>query len=473
MDFWLDKEDVKVIFSEVGALLGIIGLSLAVPIFVAQHYGEGEMARIFLWMLVLFAGPGMLMHRRLKTDRQLMLKHAAIVATIAWLIIPLMSVLPFVFNGISLPDSLFETMSGWTATGLSMMPHPESLPRSLIFWRSYMQWVGGMGIITLALSILRNPGALKLYTSEGRNENLKLSITGTARSMWAIYLMYTIAGIGLVRISGMPLFESINHVMSAISTGGFSVTAASISGYNDGVKLALSLVMLFGGMSFVLHYDMLRGRAREALRSTEFHLYLAVILLASLLIWSNMQANAGPVDVLFQTISSVTGTGFTSVDLGAWSEFSLFILVLLMLFGPCAGSTGGALKMWRVLLVFKSVYRELMRHLVPSSAVMQIKVNRTIIDEKDLVKILCFVLLYLGLVVSGGLLLMWFGYGAFESMFLAASAQGNVGIATLAPDKWFAMGTGPKTVLMALMWAGRIEIFPVLTLIRALIPRRD
>ncbi len=478
MEFWLDREDLKVVLSEVSVLLIMIGFSLVVPIFVAKYYMEDFMADVFLVMLVLFSGVGFGMKGMFRTDRPLVLKHAAIVATVAWIIIPLVSIIPFLYNHISVIDSLFETMSGWTATGLSLIPHTESLPKSLIFWRSYMQWVGGMGIVVLALSILRNPGAMKLYLAEGRSENLKTSIKDTVRSMWMIYLFYTIGGILLVYYLGMPLFESINHVMTALATGGFSVTANSLVGYGAGVKLGISLIMLLGGMSFVLHYAILNGRLRQALKSTEFRLYIALILIASLVISANLLPSAGitfsnAVDVFFQAVSSLTGTGFNTVDFLKWSEFSLFILFILMLFGPCAGSTGGAMKTWRVLLVLKSVYRELMRHLMHSNAVIPVKMDQNIIDEKDVVKILSFVLLYIGLVLAGGLFLMWFGYSALESVFLAASAQGNVGLTIVPAERWFAMADGPKLVLMFLMWAGRIEIFPVLTLLRAIMPRED
>jgi len=478
MEFWLDKDDLKVILYEVSLLLVMVGFSLVVPLFVAKYYMEDAMADIFLVMLVLFSGIGFGMKGMFKTERPLVLKHAAIVATLAWLIIPLISVIPFLYNKISFIDAFFETMSGWTATGLSLIPHTEAFPKSVIFWRSYMQWVGGMGIVVLALSILRNPGAMKLYMAEGRTENLKTSIKETVRSMWTIYLFYTLGGILLVYYLGMPLFESINHVMTALATGGFSVTYDSIAGYGNGVKLGISLIMILGGMSFVLHYALLKGRVRQAFRSTEFRLYLALIAIASILIGSKLLVGgdlnfSNGVDVFFQASSAITGTGFTTVDLAKWSEFALFILVILMVFGPCAGSTGGALKTWRVLLVLKSVHRELMRHLMHSNAVMPIKMDQNIIDEKDVVKILSFVLLYIGLVMVGGLFLMWFGYSALESIFLAASAQGNVGITFVPVDRWFAMADGPKLVLMTLMWAGRIELFPVLTLLKAFMPRKD
>ncbi len=403
------------------------------------------------------------------------------IVTFGWLSVAQLGALPYLFTGaISDPAAaLFESMSGFTATGSTILTTIETLPRGILFWRSLTQWYGGMGIIVLAVAILPflGVGGMQLFSAEmsgPSKDRLTPRIESTAKLLWGVYLLLTAGAFAGFRLAGLDNFDAINHAFTAAATGGFSTRDASIAAYNSlQVELVFVIVMLLGGISFPLHYRAITGRPLNYFRDAQFRFYLAVWALATGLVALNLYRAMGlPLgqslrDSLFQVTTMATSTGYVSADYDQWPAFSRFILLCLMVVGGCAGSTAGGMKMIRVFVLLKKGLRELLLFIRPA-AILQVKVGRKSVSPDILSKVTSYFIIYM-LVWTLGTLAMTAYAPDLESAFSSVvTALGNMGpgFGTVGAVRNFAhIETGGKLVLTLMMLLGRLEFYTVLVLL--------
>jgi trk system potassium uptake protein TrkH len=399
--------------------------------------------------------------------------EALSVAAFGWLLLTFIGSLPFSMSGyLSGLDGFFESMSGFTATGLTMFEKVETLPKSILFWRSFTQWIGGVGVIVLFLSILiRSSGiAAKLYKAEGRTDRIATNIVSTARRIWGIYILYTfLCMAGLVVLMGFDkTFDAINVSMTCLATGGFAVTSNSMMAYDWPVAAFIIPFMLLGGISFASHRFLLKGKLKDFF-TIEVKAILIIIFIGTIFIFLNLQylemkGNNG-LNAAFQSTSALTGTGFSTVNLSGWSDFSKFVLSILMVLGGGYGSTSSALKMIRVVIIIYAVAWVVKKFLYSRKAVIPFKIGRNTYPVEEIRVATLYGILYIMVLCLGALIFMAGGHSAADSLFEVASAEGNVGLSVGITNT--GMHAYEKVVLIIEMWVGRLEIFPVLTLLAA------
>ncbi len=381
----------------------------------------------------------------------------------AWLIIPAISAIPYLAYGFEPVDAFFESLSGWTSTGLSAIPSVDGLPASIILYRSVTQWVGGLGIVILMLTVMKGREAKHFLKAEGRTSE-EVGISKTAGSIWGTYLMLTILGILLLYAVGIDPINSINLVFAGISSGGFFPFDSY--GFEDSQTFALAGIMFCGATSFLFYRKLASGKVREAIFDEEFLFYVLLTLLAILLIYLVSQEDI--YNTILTSISALTSGGFEIGDLSALHAFPVYILILLMLMGGMMGSTCGGIKLWRILVVLKSILRNVKAAFLPMGTVQVVKINGRAIPEESIVESSTFIFAYVLIFLFACGAFIAANYGIEESMFMIASAMGNVGLAIIPIP---AMGQGAKIFLIILMYLGRIEIFPSLALIRFITKR--
>jgi trk system potassium uptake protein TrkH len=405
--------------------------------------------------------------------KELSWRSAIFVAALSWLLIPLIGCIPFIFvTKLSFIDAFFDSMSGFTTTGLTMINNVETCPNTILFWRSLIQWVGGVGVIVLFLSILAGSGtaAVKLYIAEAHRERITPNIIGTVRRIWWIYVFYTCIGVLLLFLAGMPLFDAINHCMCGLATGGFSIKNSSIGAYNNSyIEIAVVVIMILGSISFATHYYLLRRHFKAVIKNAELRLMFFIIILCTFLlsIFLITTGTYSELDSLrtsfFQVTSALSGTGFTTINISNLGDFAKVLLTLLMIIGGGYGSTSGAVKLIRSVVMLKAIRLYLKKYLLPEGAVVQLKIQDRIIEEAEILEAFRFSVLYIIFLGFGTFVLMALGYPFVNSMFEAASAQGNVGLsAGITSVDLHIIG---KIVLIFEMWAGRLEIIPFLVIL--------
>jgi trk system potassium uptake protein TrkH len=389
--------------------------------------------------------------------------EALSIAAFGWLLLTFIGSLPFSMSGyLSGLDGFFESMSGFTATGLTMFEKVDRLPKSILFWRSFTQWIGGVGVIVLFLSILiRSSGiAAKLYKAEGRTDRIATNIVSTARRIWGIYILYTfLCMIGLVVLMGFDkTFDAINVSMTCLATGGFAVTDNSIAAYSGSIAVFIIPFMILGGISFASHRFLLKGKLKEFF-TIEVKAILLIIFVSSIF----LMTRHGGLDSSFQTTSALTGTGFSTATLADWDDFSKFVLSILMVLGGGYGSTSSALKMIRVVIIIYAVAWVVKKFLYSRKAVIPFKIGRNTYPVEEIRVATLYGILYIMVLCLGALIFMAAGHSAADSLFEVASAEGNVGLSVGITNT--GMHAYEKVVLIIEMWVGRLEIFPVLTLL--------
>lgn len=466
----LDREDILAIIYTLSNMMRFVGIAMLIPLIVAYLYGEILFVEVFgLIGIIVFIVFSVL--RIFLGKREVRFRHAIISIALAWFIVGIISAIPFLFIGLSPIDAFFESVSGWSGTGITMFGNPEKLPFAINFWRGLIQWIGGFGIVLLALLIFEKPQtAHKLFAAEGRNEDFYLSVVKVARTILLIYFGYTLLGSILFVISGMSLFDAIFHSFTSIATAGFSTQASGIGFYGTNAMLVSILIMILGGMSFESHFDLIHGRVRKFLSNPEIKFFFGILLLATGLIFTNLFVfkNNSFFDGFFYVVSALTSTGATpSMAISQFPALSVFVIILLMIFGACYGSTTGGLKIWRIIILFRVIRREIHKAFLPKHMVFPIKIGDRVISDDDALKALSYLSLYLFFIVIGSIIFMLFGYGVIESVFTVASAQGNSGLSLLGWDALYALDPFLKFLLSLHMIIGRMEILPFLILIKS------
>lgn len=474
--------DVKLILKNLGSIFQGIGIVVMLPVLLCYFY------RSEIDLIPYFVIPGLIAFligwklSNIEVNLHLQIRHAMIISSLAWISAALVGAFPFYFiSDLSFLDAYFEAMSAWTGTGLTMYAGTlsvEGLPHILLFFRSLQQWAGGIGVVLVAMVVLIRPGvsAARLYISEARAEKIKPTFLGTVRVIWKIYFLYTIIGIALFLLVGMPLFDSINHCFTGLGTGGMSIKDSSI-GFYDSFKIEFIaiLLMTMGAINFTIHYKaFFRGKLRALIRDVQVQALFLISGAIFLILVLDLSQVYYPFEAvrksLFQVFSAITCCGLSTDVLVNWSETSKLLLIFLMVCGGGAGSTAGALKLIRIVVVFKTLGALIRRALLPRGAIVSIKVGETVFKDKEVMEALLYSLVYVMFIIVGAFVLMWHGNGIMNAFFEMASAQGNVGLSVGITS--VDLDPTGKLVLLLGMWMGRLEIIPTLVFIvnMALLP---
>jgi len=494
--------DIKTVLRDIGAILIIVGIVSLITLIVPISYGEyGSNALVdgvfpMLLTSAIYLLVGIPLYYFFRGAEPATFKTAMITAALGWFVISLIGSIPFWMMpydkygtaSMDLLSGFFESMSGWTGTGLTMVDNEELLPYTLQFWRTFIQWVGGVGVIVLTLSILARPGtgSYVLYKGEARDQKTHPSIVSTVRTIWWIFSLYTIIGIILLIIAGYIstnqwfIWESINHAMTGIATGGFSVTNYSITGYDGLRQFIIIILMIFGAIAFASHYSLLNGRFKKFLSDAQFRALVVIIIIGVFLLTvfnayafdssftSEFSAGA------FQFISALTCTGFASVEsIVNWPDSAKLILSFAMVIGGAAGSTAGGIKLFRAILLYKGVGWRIKRSISTPRRVFVHKLGdkplskenaMDLINEAAIISFMWIILLGIGVMLLSVLNPQ---IDLSNIIFEVCSAQGNVGLT--AGITSMANSEIEKLMLIINMWVGRLEIIPIIVLFRSLL----
>lgn len=462
-----------------GGLLILLGATLLVPIPVSLWYGDGQTLNFLMSALITaLVGSLLFFPFRRRNQQDITLREGFGIVTFAWIATALFGSLPYLFSG-SLPhpvDAFFESMSGFATAGASVMTDIEANPKSVLFWRSFTQWIGGMGIIVLGVAILPllGVGGMQLFQAEApgpTTDRLKPRIQDTARLLWSVYALVTLGGIGLLWVGEMDLYDATCHTFTAVATGGFSPRNASMGAFDTYSQLVMILVMVAGGASFSLHYHALRGRPGSYWQSDEFRLYIGLLtgltLIAFIFNWNGYDAILINLrDSTFTVTSILTTTGFATSDYERWPTVVQGLLFAAMFVGACAGSTSGGFKQVRLWLVVKHACLQTSRLLHPRR-VRVLKLDNRAVTPDVMQSVMSFAALFVGVFLAGTLLLAATGLDLITagSGVVACLSTVGPGLGQLGPmDNYAALPCFAKLVLTAVMLLGRLEISTVLVL---------
>ncbi len=467
---YIKRNDITSILSYSGQMMMAIGVMILIPIVVDLIYLEFNCAGYLLaGSLSLICG--IIFDKGFRKYRKTMrLKHAMIVSAFIWLWASLVGGIALsMVTHLDYISSVFENMSALTGTGATMFVDVEILPHSALFLRAFEQWIGGLGVIVLVIAVMTRPGTTtaKLYKSEARDERLEPSIKTTLKKTLTIYGIYTICGIILYVLAGMPFFDSICACFTTISTGGMSIKNANMGFYNNNLIYVITMIlMIIGATSFTVHYKIIKSRGKSLIKDLQFQVMLIIIAIAFILI--TLTTNILPMDILFTIISAITTTGATIVPTQtfvSWPALTFIIIITCMLIGGSSGSTVGSIKLIRIITFFKGLYNHLKEIMSPEGRVLVVKISNHVIPEKAISESGNYITLFMIFILIGWAIFCGFGYDPFQSLFEIVSIQGNNGLQTGIINinaHWIL-----KIVSILHMWIGRLEIFPVLVLVRA------
>ncbi|MGV6828661.1 MAG: TrkH family potassium uptake protein [Flavobacteriales bacterium] len=487
------KLNYTVIFHIMGLLISVNGGFMMLATGLSLYYQDGfSLPLLLASLLCLFVGVILMFTTRNK-KKEIKKREGYLIVALGWVVMSLVGTLPYIFTGAipSFTDAFFETMSGFTTTGASILNDIEVIPKGVLFWRSITHWIGGMGIIVLAIAILPllGIGGMELFAAESpgpASDKLHPRITDTAKRLWLIYVGYTLAETILLKLAGMNLFDAINHSLSTLSTGGFSTKNASIAFYNNQpiIQYIIILFMFLAGTNFVLSYFMFKGKFRKIIKDQEFNFYAISIilftLLATFIIYYQADISQSSVDhpmvwgrfesgfrhSLFQVLTIITTTGFVSADYTIWTPFLTVLFFGLMFLGGSAGSTAGGIKVVRHIILIKNGLLEFKRTLHPR-AVLPVRYNFKAIPQPIVFNILAFFILYMLSFIIGVAVFSFLGLDFKTALGGAASTLGNVGpaLGDLGPvNNYASLSDLAKWWSSFLMLIGRLELFTVLIL---------
>lgn len=474
--------NIKVVANVVGTLIIISGILMALAIPVSVYYSDaGLNALIYSSIITFLFGLWLKYYTRNSEDAEIKKREGYLIVALGWLSMALFGSLPYVFSG-TIPNysnAFFETVSGLTTTGASILDNIEELPHSILFWRSMTQWIGGMGIIVLTIAILPllGVGGMELFASEApgpTKDKIHPRIKETAKRLWLIYFGLTALQTFLLMYpGGMDFFDAINHAFTTMSTGGFSTKQASIAHYNSAIIEYIIIAFMFiAGTNFTLLYFGFKFKFKKFLINDEFKWYFFTVLVLTFIIvpsvmLTNSSLNLGFEksfrDALFQIVSIITTTGYSSADFTTWGAFVTFLFFLLLFTGASAGSTAGGMKLVRIVLLIKNGFLEFKRRLHPN-AVIPVHLNGQGVSVTIIYNLLAFVFFYLSTFVVGSLVVTFLGVDFMEAVSAVATSLGNVGpgIASIGPSHSFNhLPDASKWVLSILMLMGRLELFTI------------
>ncbi len=459
-------------------ILLLCTLFFIAPILVAVFYKEYDVISSFAIpaIIVLFIG-GLSVYFTQSLKGDLHLKQGLIAVPLSWFCVSLVGAVPYVLSG-SIPsfiDAVFETVSGLTTTGATTLIEVENLPKTILFWRALTHWLGGMGIVVLTVAIfpLIGIGGNTLLAAETTGPSLEKitpRITHMAKIFWIFYFVLTITETGLLMLAGLDWFDALTHAFATMATGGFSIYNTSLMDVTSSVKIIISIFMILAGINFSLYFLLISGTIKSIVQNSELKAYFIIIISATVFIIINLMYSMGfsirkaLIDGVFQVTSILTTTGFVSSNFELWPNFSQTVLFLLMFIGGCAGSTGGGVKVIRILLTIKYIARELTYFFTPLK-VQRITLNNRPVSEDYVRVVLLFIGSYLSLILFTTFVVSLENYDILTSFTTALATLGNIGPgfgSIGAIDNYAFFSPWIKSFLSLIMITGRLELFAVL-----------
>ena len=469
--------NIKMVFSILGRTLIIEAILLCCPLLVGIVYGENSYADYLIPIAGLLAIGVPMAVLRTKDDRSIYAKEGFVTVSLVWILMSLAGAVPFVLSG-AIPnyvDALFETISGLTTTGASVLSDVESLSHSLLFWRSFTHWIGGMGVLVFVLAILPgyNSGIMHVFRAESPGPSvgkLVSKLTHTARILYGIYILMTVVELVFLLCGGMPFFDSLLHAFATAGTGGFGIKNNSVAYYNSVyIEMVIAVFMFLFGINFNLFYLLLIGNFKKAIKSEEFRVYFIIVVSSTLIIALNILsicANFGEAIrySFFQVTSLSSSTGFSTADFNEWPALSQAVLIMLMVIGACGGSTGGGMKVSRVMILFKSVTADVRRMLHPRS-VVSTKLEGELLGKDIERNVHTHFILWVAILVASTLLLC-IDVNDFMTNFTSSLACLNnigPGFNLVGPMSNYSLYSPYSKILLSfVMLVGRLEIFPMI-----------
>ncbi len=460
----------------IGFVVKIEAACMIIPWAVALFYGE-KSGWIFLVCAVVFGAMGHLCTRKKPKDTSFYAREGFLVVALSWIVMSIIGAIPFVVSGEikSVTDALFEIVSGFTTTGASILEDVEAMSHGMLFWRSFSHWIGGMGILVFLLAILPMAGGQDIYLMRAESTGpsvgkLVPKVQKTAMFLYSSYFVMTVIQLALLIIGRMPLFDALCVTFGTAGTGGFGVLRDSIASYSPYCQAVITIFMLLFGINFNFYFLLYTKNFRQAFKMEEVKCYFAIYFAASAIIFINLLATGtefgGPLEVLFQTSSVMTSTGFATADFNLWPELSRAVLVIIMFTGACAGSTGGGMKVSRFIIYVKSVGKEI-GHLVHPRSVKVLKTDGRPIEHDTIRIVNVYMCAYILIFAASLLLILIDNFDLVTSFTAVAAAFNNIGpgLGIVGPAGNFAAFSPlSKYVLIFDMLAGRLEIFPMLLL---------
>lgn len=466
----------KLVLRVTGMTLLLEAGALVLPLLVAIGYGEDPLPFVFTILILLAVG---LVLRALKSGTDFYAREGFFTVALIWVLMGAFGALPFWFSGEFGPyvDCLFETVSGFTTTGATILTAIEGLPHGLLLWRSLTHWLGGMGVLILTTALFSRMGINPAYLIQAESpgpvaSKLVPKSSQSSKILYSIYLALTVIEMLFLRVAGMDWFDAVNHALATAGTGGFSTRNLSVGAYaNPAIDVIITVFMLLFSVNFTCYFLILIGRWKQALQSDELRFFGGVVAAAIALITVNILPLYQSVltslrHAAFQVASIVSTTGFATADFDQWPEFSRMLLVVLMFIGACAGSTGGGIKCARILVLFKALGREI-KQIVHPRSVNVVKLDGAVVEESTLQSMQVFFVAYMFILFSGSLIVGVdnFSFGTNFTAVLACLSNIGPGLELVGPMGNFSMFSDlSKLVLSLCMIVGRLEIFPVLVL---------
>jgi trk system potassium uptake protein TrkH len=473
--------NLKIVANILSFLAALLSIILVVPLATSLYYGDsGGMGLIYTIAVTLPIS--LLIFYLTKERKELSLRDGFLVVAFGWIVVAFIGALPYYFSGAipTLTDSFFESMSGFTTTGATILTDIEGLPKSLHLWRALTHWIGGMGIIVLSIAILPllGIGGMQLFKAEVPGptaDKLTPRVNQTAKILWLVYFTITFVEVVLLMFGGMSFFDAVCHSFATMATGGFSTQNGSVADYNSAyIDYVITIFMFIAGANFALHYKLFIKKFDIHLKDIEFRTYFYIVAAVTLIItFSNIDAGVYEnfLDSFryasFQAVAIVTTTGFGTADYEQWSFISQILIFILMFIGGSAGSTGGGMKVIRVLVIVKQGLLEL-RKLVHPNAIIPLRVGKRVIPQNVVYSILGFFLLYVLIYVLISIVMAALGLDLLTAFGASASCLGNIGpgLGEVGPtDNYFAIPTLGKWILSFTMLIGRLEIYTVLVIL--------
>lgn len=477
----------KVVLKVLGNVLKYELLLLLIPFFIALYYGGGDAAGFLITILVV--APIALVLCRIKTKKtDIYAKEGFLTVGLAWLAISLVGALPFIFSG-AIPnfiDAFFETVSGFTTTGASILTEIESLPRGILFWRSFTHWIGGMGFLIFMLALIPSLGSNTIHLLKAESPGptpgkIVPKIKETAKILYIIYFVLTLIQTILLMWAGLSLYDATIHALGTAGTGGFSTMNASIASFNNpAVEWIITIFMLLFGVNFALYFQLIKGNIKSVFKSEELKYYVLMVVVAITFITINiMDFNQGNIgeslrQSSFQVASVITTTGYATTDFNLWPTLSKNILVMLMFVGAMAGSTGGGIKTIRIVIMFKAIKREINKILHPKR-IKGVKIDGKVIEEETISGVFLFIGAYIIISLIAMFIISFDGFDMVTTSTSVIATMSNIGPGfelVGATGNFAAFSPISKIVLSFCMLAGRLEIYPMLIMFSSSIWRK-
>lgn len=467
----------KIICRVLGEILMCLAVLLILPLIAGLCYGESVWCFVITMAVCLLTG--FIMTRARPQNEDLCAKDGFTIVGLGWVLLSLFGALPFVISG-EIPsyiDAVFETASGFTTTGASILTDIEAMSRGCMFWRMFTHWIGGMGVLVFIMAVLPMNGEHSMHIMRAEVPGptvgkLVPRVRKTARILYLIYLCMTMLEVLLLKLGGMSFYEALLHSFATAGTGGFSTRAASIAAFDSlYIEMVIAVFMLLFSLNFSLYFLLLLGRLRDVFKNEELRCYLGITLFATVTIGLNIAKQYGgffkALRYSFFSVMTVSSTtGFATADFAQWPEYSKWMIVLLMLLGACAGSTGGGIKMSRVVILIKAVFADFLSMVHPRR-VYRVQFEGRRVDESGVRAVYLFCSLYMLLLMSITLLISFDGYSLATNFTAAASCLSNIGpgLELVGPTGSFAIfSPASKIILSIAMLTGRLEIYPILAL---------